>query len=248
MSELEILLCGRAESEGLAKVALSQLSNSIRSFSDRAIRFLHSDFGDDSRTFGPFCARVLLENGSAALLGRFDSFRILYLSEFQAQPDFKVGERARSSFSWTGDVMPEKQPASLWNPESDIQKVSRALFSSHVDHIYWKPAVNEMLDYVSRAPADSALADILAADSDTFIDTIRGRTSQLYSTLSKGVHWEFFSSTLVFGEATVKEAIRDSCLLMAQLGLASHFVPTAYARVTPAEALDAYLTFRRDVP
>jgi hypothetical protein len=209
---------------------------------------LHSDFTEDSRTFGPFCARVLLENGSAALLGRLDSFRILYLSEFQAQPDFKVGERARSSFSWSGDVMPEKQPASLWNPESDVQKVSRALFSHHVDHIYWKPAVNEMLDYVSSVPVDAALTDILAIDSDSFIDAIRGRSSQLYSTLSKGVHWEFFSSSLVFGEETVKEAIRDTCILMAQLGLASHFVPTAYARVPPSEALDAYLAFRRDVP
>jgi hypothetical protein len=248
MSGLETLLCGRADSEGLAKTALTQLSSSIRSFSSRAISFLQSDFTEDSRTFGPFCARVLLENGSAALLGRLDSFRILYLSEFQAQPDFKVGERSRSSFSWAGDVMPEKQPTNLWNPESDIQKVSRALFSHHVDHIYWKPAVNEMLDYVSSVPANAALMDILAVDADSFIDAIRGRSSQLYSTLSKGVHWEFFSSSLVFGEDTVKAAIRDTCLLMAQLGLASHFVPTAYARVNPAEALDAYLDFRRDVP
>lgn len=248
MPGLETLLCGRADSEGLAKSALSQLATSIRSFSERAITFLQNDFSEDSRTFGPFCARVLLENGSAALLGRLDSFRILYLSEFQAQPTFKVGERARSSFSWSGDVMPEKPPANLWNPESDIHKVSRALFSHHVDHIYWKPAVSEMLDFVSTVPADPALLEIRNIDPDSFIDAVRGQSSQLYSTLSKGVHWEFFSSSLVFGEETVKAAIRDTCLLVAQLGLASHFVPTAYARLTPDEALNTYLEFRRDVP
>ncbi|NUU44380.1 hypothetical protein [Tardiphaga robiniae] len=248
MSGLDTLLCGDAPAEGLAKIALNQLSKSIDSFTGRAVGYLQSDFSEDTRTFGPFCARVILENGCAALLGRLDSFRILYLSEFQSQPEYRLGDRAKSSFSWTGDVMPDKHSAILWNPDSDVQKVSRALFSSHVDHIYWKPAVNEMLDFVSNAPTNAALADILSLDADTFIDKVRGQSSQLYSTLSKGVHWEFFSSSLVFGESTVKAAIRDSCLLMANLGLASHFVPTAYARVTPAKALEAYLAFRQDVP
>jgi hypothetical protein len=140
---LELLLCGKSDNSGLAQTALSQLANSIRSFSGRAIKFLTDDFTDDTRTFAPFCTRVLLENGCAALLGRLDCFRILYLSEFQSQPDYKVGERAKSSFSWTGDIIPEKQPGTLWNAESDLLKISRALFSSHVDHIFWKPAVNE---------------------------------------------------------------------------------------------------------
>src|SRR4051812_15791246 len=83
MNEISLLLCGD-KSEGIAKVALDQLSSSIRWFSTKAARFLVDDITDEALSFGPFCARVLLENGCAALVGRLDSFRMLYLSEFQA--------------------------------------------------------------------------------------------------------------------------------------------------------------------
>src|SRR5216684_4691765 len=119
---LEFLLCGKSDTAGLAQTALSQLSGSIGSFATKTVRFLNDDFSDDTRTFAPFCTRVLLENGCAALLGRLDCFRILYLSEFQAQPEYKIGERMRSSFSWTGDILPEKKSETLWNAESDMPK------------------------------------------------------------------------------------------------------------------------------
>ena len=70
----------------------------------------------------------------------------------------------------------------------------------------------------------------------------------LYSTLSKGVHWEFFTSALVFDDATVKAAIRDTCLLIGRLGLTSHFIPTAYASLSPLEAVEKYVSFRRELP
>jgi hypothetical protein len=92
------------------------------------------------------------------------------------------------------------------------------------------------------------LADVLAIDADSYIGETKGRSAQLYSTLSKGVHWEFFTSALLFDESTVKTAIRDTCLLVAQLGLTSHFVPTAYASLEPAEAVDEYISFRKVVP
>ena len=75
-----------------------------------------------------------------------------------------------------------------------------------------------------------------------------GRSSQLYSTLSKGVHWEFFTSVLVFDEFTVKSAIRDTCLLVGKLGLISHFVPTAFASLEPNEALNPISIFEGGYP
>ncbi len=89
----------------------------------------------------------------------------------------------------------------------------------------------------------SSIFQILAQAG--YIDSTRGISTQLYSTLSKGVHWEFFASTLVFDEATVKTAIRDTLLLMSGLGLISHFVPTAYASLTPNDAVDQYVSFRK---
>lgn len=244
MNEFALLLCGD-RSDGTAKVALDQLSSSIRGFSKKAANFLSSDISEDALSFGPFCARVLLENGCAALMGRLDSFRMLYLSEFQAQPEYEPGRRAKSAFAWTGDVMPdEKSHQALWSIDHDLPRISRALFSRHFDHVFWRPALSRTLDYISSLPPDPLLADVANLDPDRFIDETKGRSAQLYSTLSKGVHWEFFTSALLFDETTVKNAIRETFVIMANLGLVSHFIHTAYASLTPSEAVNSYKATR----
>ena len=234
--------------EGIAKSALNQLSQSINNFSSRAVKFLAEEASEDTLTFGPFCARVLLENACAALVGRLDTFRMLYLSEFQSQPEYEYGKRARSAFSWTGDVIPEeKSTQTLWSLDYDLPKISRALFSRHLDHVYWKPAVEAMLDFVLPYSSNPALLEIFALNAETYISESKGRSLQLYSTLSKGVHWEFFTSVLVFDEATAKSTILETCLLVSHLGLTSHFIPTAYASLSHQQALEAYLSFRKDL-
>lgn len=248
MNTIAQLLCGH-QSAGTAKTALDQLSSSIQIFSTRAAKYLTEDITDEALSFGPFCARVLLENGCAALVGRLDSFRLMYLCEFQTQPEYEPGKRAKSAFAWFGDVMTEERPGQvLWSVDHDIPKISRALFSKHFEHIFWKPALNRLLDHISSHEHDALLADVRAIEPDRFIDEVKGRSAQLYSTLSKGVHWEFFTSALLFDEPTVKNAIRDTLLLVAHLGLASHFVHTAYASLSPLEAVDCYKEFRRLVP
>lgn len=248
MNEIALLLCGD-QSEGTGKIALDQLANSLRSFSTKAAKFLTEDITDEALSFGPFCSRVLLENGCAALVGRLDSFRMLYLSEFQAQPEYEPGKRAKSAFSWSGDVMPdEKGNQALWSIDHDLPKISRALFSKHFEHIFWKPAINKMLDYVSSLEPDPLLFDVASIDPDRFIDETKGRSAQLYSILSKGVHWEFFTTALLFDEATVKNSIRETFLLVASLGLISHFVHTAYASLTPGEAVRCYKSIKRLLP
>lgn len=249
MNTLATLLCGRDNCEGIAKVGLDQLRDSIVRFGGKANQFLKDDASDELLAFGPFCTRVLLENSCAALVGRLDAFRMLYLSEFQAQPEYEPGKRARSAFSWTGDVIPEDKAAqALWSIDHDVPKISRALFSKHFEHVYWRPAVERMLDFVNTRSADPALADVLSVDADVYIGQSKGRSAQLYSTLSKGVHWEFFTSALLFDESTVKTAIQDTCLLVAQLGLISHFIPTAYASLDLSNAVDEYIEFRRLMP
>lgn len=248
MNELALLLCGNG-AHGTAGIALSQLSKSIERFSSRAARFHAEDSSDETLSYGPFCARVLLENGCAALVGRLDSFRMLYLSEFQTQPEYEYGKRVKSAFAWTGDVIPEdKHGGALWSADHDLPKISRALFSKHFDHVFWKPALARLLDHVSTLATDPLLADVLNIDPDRFIDETKGRSAQLYSTLSKGVHWEFFTSAILFDEVTVKSAIRDAILLVAHLGLASHFVHTAYASLGPDVAVDSYKAIRRLIP
>lgn len=249
MSPIVPLICGHDNCQGTAKIALNQLSLSIDRFATKALGFLNGAASTETLSFGPFCARVVLENSCAAILGRFDPFRILYLSEFQAQSEYEHGKRARSAFSWFGDVIPDdKTTQALWHIDNDVPKISRALFSKHIEHIYWKPAVALMLDFVSAQPVNPVLADLLSIDPEKYIGETRGRSAQLYSMLSKGVHWEFFTSALLFDDMTVKTAIRDTLLLVSQLGLVSHFVPTAYAALKPDEALNHYISFRKIVP
>lgn len=244
MNEIALLLCGD-KSEGTGKIALDQLASSLRKFSAKASHFLNEEITDEALSFGPFCSRVLLENGCAALVGRLDSFRMLYLSEFQAQPQYEVGKRAKSAFAWSGDVMPDEKGAQiLWSIDHELPKISRALFSKHFEHIFWKPALNKMLDHISGLGHDPLLSDLLNIEPDRFIDETKGKSAQLYSTLSKGVHWEFFTTALVFDEATVKSSIRDTFLLTANLGLVSHFVHTAYASLTPDQAVSCYKSIK----
>jgi len=248
MKELGVLLCGELRVPGIAGAALRQLSASINNFSGKAITYFNEGSTKEAVSFGPFCARVLLENGCAALVGRLDSFRLSYLSEFQAQPQYEVGKRARSSFSWNGDVIPDAEGQEMWSVHHDIPKISRALLSKYADHVFWKPAIDGLLDFLATRPVPQQMPDLMAIDSDNFISSVRGRGAQLHSSLSKGVHWEFFTSVLIFDEATIRTLIRDTCILIAQLGLISHFIPTACASLPPAKALNAYRAFRKVMP
>jgi len=248
MADIGSLLCGDDEHEGLARSALQQLSRSISTFAGKSVGFLSSEASIDAQVFGPFCARVLLENGCAALVGRLDAFRMLYLSEFQAQPQYETGKRAKSAFSWAGDVIPEEKTKEMWSVDHDVPKISRALFSSYVSHVFWEPAVERMLDFVSSKTTELDVADLLSLDAENYINSTKGKCLQLYSTLSKGVHWEFFTSSLLFDEESVKSMIRDTLVLVSQLGLISHFIPTAHASLSPERAFDLYCSFRRDIP
>jgi hypothetical protein len=112
----------------------------------------------------------------------------------------------------------------------------------------WKPAVEKLLDFVSSYKPEPELADILTTDAEKYIPRIKGRSLQLYSTLSKGVHWEFFTTPLVFDETTVTTAIRETLLLLSHLGLTSHFIPTAYASLSPRATVESYLAIRKEIP
>ncbi len=50
---------------------------------------------------------------------------------------------------------------------------------------------------------------------------------------------------MLFDEVTVKSMIRETFVLVANLGLISHFVHTAYASLPPGDAVNYYKAFRR---
>jgi hypothetical protein len=189
-----------------------------------------------------------METSFTALVGRFDTFRLLFLNEAQQNPAYELGKRFRAGFAWQGDVLPGKELEELWPQESDFSKVSRAIFSRHTDHLVWRPALTSMLDFVSTKAAEPEATELLTVDPDNYIQRIKGRAGQLYSTVSKAVHWEFLSTASVIDEPTVKSSIRDVLLLLGELGFISHFATTNFANVDPETAWQDYKALRRDVP
>lgn len=249
MATLGILICGNTtppypESHGAADKTLDHLSKSIDRFADKSINYLNDDnFSEDAQSFGAFCARVVLENACAALVGRLDPFRLLYLAEFQSQQGFTYGRHSKSGFRWANDVLAEeKNNNGMWNTDHDVSKISRALFSQYTDHIYWKPSAEKALDFITKNKL--LLSDFQELEPETFTKFVKSKCSTLYSTLSKGVHWEFFSDSIVMDEETVKNALRDCLIIMGMLGLISHFVPTAYRCLKHENALKVYQKFR----
>ena len=239
------LVCGSTGDPCTANTTLDHLGGSIDRFAEKAVEYLNAPFSKEAESFGAFCARVTLENACAALVGRFDPFRMLYLTEFQARGGFEYGKPSSSGFKWTGDVLAQDNPPrDLWSSDHDIAKISRALFSSYVDHVYWKPAVEKALDYISDHGGEG-LSELQAMDPVTFTPETKGRCASLYSKLSKGVHWDFFVSSVVMDEGTLKDAIRDCFIQVSNMAFVSHFVPTAYRSLDPAEALTAYSQFRK---
>jgi hypothetical protein len=242
MEAFSKLVCGDMGGSSEAARALNHIRESIHTFSDKTKSFLNAGGDADLILFGPFSARVIMENSSAALLGRIDPFRIAYLSRFQAQSQYDHTKRAKSAFGWQGDVMSsEKDKENPWSEDLDLSKISRALFSQHVDHLFWRPAVEAALDFVVSLPATPILDEFLRIEADTFISTARGRGGAIYSQLSKGVHWEFFSSaSTTFDPTTVRQVIADTFTWVCQLALVSHFLPGAHGCLSTENAVQAY--------
>lgn len=171
----------------------------------------------------------------------------MYLSEFQAQSSYQYGKTARSAFRWAGDVIAEdKAPLDMWSGDHEPSRVSRALLSSYSDHLFWRPALENALNHIENENS-SYLDSFKTHDPEKFVGRTKGRMQSLYSSLSKGVHWEFFTSEIIMDEVTIKEAIKDSLSILSDLALVSHFIPTAVGCLKPNEAVQAYISLKEAI-
>lgn len=244
---LESLICGSTNGTDVANTTLAHISTALEKFGERTLRFISEEFTEDASAYGAFCSRVVLENSCAAILGRLDPFRLMYLSEFQSQANYNYGQTSKSTFRWTGDVMSdEKPPASMWSGDHEPTKVSRALLSSYSEHLFWKPGLENLLNYISDNQ-NHYLNDLKQEDPFSYIPKKRGKAASIYSTLSKGVHWEFFVSSIVMDESTIKSTMSDCISLVAELSLVSHFIPTAICRLPEDEALLKYIEIKEQL-
>ncbi|MDD2711637.1 MAG: hypothetical protein PHU77_01855 [Simplicispira sp.] len=153
----------------------------------------------DVRIFAS-CSRMLLEQGCAAILGRLDNIRLVSIIKGSSSVDFKLGQRNASSFIWSKDVLPDVKPSggNYWTQESMNKGIHRSLLEGHLAEYLFSTGHIPVLDKLIQATESintipDWIIDIQKKEKGmAVLANIRTMISEAYSTLSKGIHFEFF--------------------------------------------------------
>ena len=147
---------------------------------------------------GAILGRRLIEQCTLALLGRLDPIRLVTAFKGPMASDFRIGERNESSFSWAKDVLPEFSVASgSWSQASLKKGTVRGLLDGHLATFLFESAHGLAVDslvnrYLHDVAVPSWPLEIQKFDSGVpLLSQLRTRAATAYSSLSKGVHFEF---------------------------------------------------------
>jgi hypothetical protein len=169
------------------------------------------------------------------------------LGALQSSNEFNPERRTESAIQWTGDILAvekasaekaagETAASKMWNQDLKLEKISRALLSDHMDHLYWQPAFTAFVDATKNEVGSDMIDAMRLKDPEKFLTEVRGRLRNLYSALSKGVHAEYIIPLAVqFDSQTIIQYLRDSVVLLSQLSVVSHSIPTALCGLIPAD-------------
>ncbi len=235
---LRYLVCGLPDSESELGEVLNQIGSSLNTVIDGLVNM--RSHNHQISLFGSFLGRSLLELGCTAIIARIDPFRVLILREVQMQPSYQIGEQNKVSVQWQGDVLGQKVTDGLWT-EKNVLKATRALLGDYYEHIYWKSALETLIDKVPDGRGGEWFVKIRNIGSEKFCSSIRGELRRLYSTLSKGIHHEFVIPTeSVFDYETISNAIRDSLYIIASLGLALNSISHTPYKISLEKSINYY--------
>lgn len=200
---------------------------------------------------GPTCARLMLEQSMAALLGRLDPVRFVCVFRGSGSADFKLGERNSSSFSWSRDVMPGIKPGSagLWSQDSFAKGLGRSLLEGHLaDYLFGSShsrVIELLTDETSKEAEvpDWVLQLIKFELGEHVLSSIRSKASACHSSLSKGMHFEFFQGTSTeLSSDELASAIKDAIVVVATTSLYVNFSDIARHSLDEAVALKRFLS------
>ena len=206
----------------------------------------------DSRVFSS-CARLLLEQGAAVLLGRIDPLRLVTIIKGSSSPDFKLGYRNASSFIWNKDVVPDTKPGSgFWTQENIAKGVHRALLDGHLADYVFSSAHRELIDALTDATKSETelpdwIIDLLKLErGEPVLSKIRTLASEAYSTLSKGIHFEFFlGKETKPNVAEIRKATSRAMLAISTAALYSHFSDIAILTIDRPTAISSFLAITK---
>lgn len=238
--DLQLLACGveRTDKSEIDEVldhisvGLASVFEEITDIKNRSDKYV--------MLYGPFLGRSILELGCTAIIARLDPFRILLLQERQKQPSFVLDRPHKSSIRWQGDVMSEGKVSDLWDDKA-LQNPTRALLGDYFAELIWNRNVDGLLDAIDSTKSGSWFDQIRQYDSKSLTSRVRGDMTNLYSSLSKGIHHELvIPMTASFDRSTVVELINGAIYNIASLGLITHVVRHSYNSADISSMIDCY--------
>nr|WP_295785462.1 hypothetical protein [Rhodoferax sp.] len=186
----------------------------------------------------PFLARKFLELSLTSLLARIDPLRVIAARKNQRDSSFETGRQNASSISWTGDIFPKNPPpkGNVWQSQSLEKGVERSVLGWHFGEVAIAPGLQWLSD------VDNSNSEWLRelSNQEKPFEWIKGRLTQLYSTLSKGVHAEYLlDDRTAFDQASVQQHMQDCYRFVLLLSAATHVSPLFYRSLTAEDALGA---------
>ena len=241
------LTCGSISGTDSFAEILTHLKRNLTTVLEEIVK-LPSESDERVTLFGPLLGRSVLELSFTCIIGRLDPFRLLTLREFQMQASSSggdsLGSRSASAFQWNGDVKPsEKEPEKLWEGDRSMSKVARSLLGNTYGDIFWKPAFNETLDAITDTHSGPWITEIQGIEPDSFVVRTRTDCDRTYSTLSKGIHYEFIIPPgAIYDKTSVIVFVKDAIRLASRLALLSHATSTCQGKLALADALQSFTT------
>ncbi len=246
MSPLAYLLCGRSDNLGDLKAIMDHIGVQISWYGNKLCRLIDgpADNEEEAIRLAPFCARVLLDLGAAAMIGRLDPVRVLLIRRLQVDKDYDPKKKLAAHIQWTGDVLPgdktKPRQENLWRPETKLESGERALLSSYFDHLIWQPAFDEFLKQTDQYTDSRLVAGLHHKERGRFVDEMRGRLDQLYSRLSKSIHMEFMVPIEAgVDPRTLRETAVETVEQLVILSLVLNFSTIVAGRLDARDAVEA---------
>ncbi|PEF55714.1 hypothetical protein CON32_22955 [Bacillus cereus] len=243
-NSLANLICGDYGQHQSIENLYQVLFHNISNMENRIGKLFENGESTDLTVLGPYFARNILETTCAALVGRLDPFRLIYVQKVQSLESFTIGSKAKGAISWFGDVFEKNETDvnNLWNPDKEFVKVGRGLFGNHYGEVFWNPAFKNLIDapnYSSEGSLEYFRTQIESPEKFTLF--IRQKSSALYSSLSKGIHSELVvRPEIIYDETTVTELINDTFQICSILGMVSHFIDFSICRLPTDSAFEHY--------
>lgn len=185
----------------------------------------------------PFLARKFLELSLTGLLARLDPIRVIAARKNQLDASFLVDQANPSSISWTGDLLPKHNPldGNVWATKNIAKGIERSLLGWHFGEVAISPGLQYLADLNNT---DSIWLRELANQEKPF-DWIKGRLKNLYSTLSKGVHFEYLLDDHIdFDNDSILQHMNDCFKLILILSAATHISPLFSRSIPIADAIE----------